>query len=52
MEILYHPVSGEKLIAHTVREYKIIEAVLSDYKNNQLPVLECTHTSGVGVDYV
>ena len=45
MEILYHPISGEKLIAHTEKEWKIIEAILHDFKNSQLPILETTSRS-------
>ena len=52
MEILYHPISGEKLIAHTEEEWKIIEAILTDFKNAQLPILETSHTDVCGVSHV
>lgn len=50
MDILYHPVSGEKLIAHTEEEWKIIEAILSDFKNSQLGILESSRSLECGVD--
>lgn len=47
MEVLYHPVSGQKLICYTEDENEIIEAVLNDFRNSQLPVLEASHTDSV-----
>ena len=52
MDIMYHPISGERLICHTEKEWEIIEAILHDFKDTQLPALETSHTIGVGVDCV
>lgn len=51
MEILYHPISGEKLVCYTEEENAVIEAVLKDFNSSQLPILETSHTSSVGVSH-
>lgn len=47
MEMIFHPVSGEKGFFATEQEKVLIDAILSDYSMNQLVLTSAQSRGGV-----